>query len=245
MKKYRMFTMKGSMRSIIKTALARYGYAVVRSDLPGYFFADWVTRLGTDLVFDVGANIGDYALQLRSRGYAGRIVSFEPLTEVFEELSKRAKSEGKWTALNLALGQEVGEFEINIGDYTVTSSFRCVTDSHAETHAWARSSCKQTAKMTRLDDIFDHHARPDDRVVLKMDVQGFEDQVLRGGLKSLPRISGIQTEMAIVPTYSGQTDMLSQIRWLEGVGFKLVDLVNGTRADDGYLIEVDGFFVRA
>jgi FkbM family methyltransferase len=233
------------MRSIIKTALARFGYAIVRSDRPGYFFADWVIRLGTDLVFDVGANIGDYALQLRARGYTGRIVSFEPLNETFEQLSKRARSDGEWTALNLALGQEAGEFEINVGDYTVTSSFRAVTENHAEAHAWARSSRKQIAKMTRLDDIFDAYARPDERIVLKMDVQGFEDQVLRGGLKSLPRISGIQTEMAIVPTYSGQADMPSQIRWLAGIGFKLVDLVNGVRSDDGQLIEVDGFFVRA
>jgi hypothetical protein len=79
----------------------------------------------------------------------------------------------------------------------------------------------------RLDDVFDQYAKAGDRVSLKLDMQGFEDEVLNGAASSIDRIAAVQTEMSIVPTYIGQRDMRAMIDHLCKLGFSLFDLTNG------------------
>src|SRR6516162_4098488 len=62
-------------------------------------------KLGINLVFDAGANIGQTGLTLREEGYTGRIVSLEPLSEPFEELKKVAAKDGNWVVKRCAVGE--------------------------------------------------------------------------------------------------------------------------------------------
>jgi FkbM family methyltransferase len=51
---------------------------------------DFIENRGINLVLDVGANVGQFGLSLRNRGYAGQIMSFEPVSDAFNELKKVA-----------------------------------------------------------------------------------------------------------------------------------------------------------
>ena len=64
--------------------------------------------LGTDLVLDVGANAGQYGVEIRRNGYTGRIVSFEPASETFARLREACHADPLWTARQLAMGSEPG-----------------------------------------------------------------------------------------------------------------------------------------
>src|SRR4249919_3716648 len=66
--------------------------------------AEILESLKIDLVLDVGAHIGGYGLELRSNGYSGRIVSFEPLSETYKELASVAKRDPAWDCHQVALG---------------------------------------------------------------------------------------------------------------------------------------------
>ena len=78
---------------------------------------------GINVVLDVGANVGQYGTGLRNVGYTGRIVSFEPLSTEFKQLSAKATADGAWQSLNFALGDVDGSSEINVSsEYTQVSS---------------------------------------------------------------------------------------------------------------------------
>jgi hypothetical protein len=71
---------------------------------------------GVHLVIDVGANSGQYASGLRAAGYAGRIVSFEPLSEPHGRLAAASSRDADWDCRQLALGRRPGTRTINVSD---------------------------------------------------------------------------------------------------------------------------------
>ena len=76
-----------------------------------------------NLVFDIGANAGQFAQSLRELGYRGRIVSFEPQSEAREQLERAASVDPLWeVAPKAAIGPEDGEIELNLAANSISSS---------------------------------------------------------------------------------------------------------------------------
>jgi len=76
--------------------------------------ACFLKRLAIDCVWDVGANVGQYGVELRLLGYNGLIISFEPDQSNFEKLKSRSKRDSKWLAMNFALGRNPEKLDLNI-----------------------------------------------------------------------------------------------------------------------------------
>ena len=87
---------------------------------------------------------------------------------------------------------------------------------------------------------------PADRVLLKIDVQGYEAQVLEGAPRTLAACRAVVTEMSLVPLYKGQ--MLVREMWdaLVSAGFEAWSLEPGFRDPrTGRMLQIDGLFVKA
>lgn len=83
-----------------------HGEAVLRQ-LTGY--------LNIDMVFDVGANVGQYARQLRTKVlYQGNIVSFEPLPQAALQLRNLASNDLRWSVHECALDEVPGKAQFNV-----------------------------------------------------------------------------------------------------------------------------------
>ena len=236
----------------MQRALRRAGYEL-HTYAPGpVLYPEDVRRVrllrseGIGTVLDVGANAGQYAQRLRAAGYAGRIVSFEPLTEAFTALERAASADPGWEARRLALSDTDGEAEIHIAGNSWSSSLLDMGERHLASAPESAYVGSERVRTARLDTIWDELIGPDERPFLKLDVQGFEMHVLRGAAARLDRVAGVQAELALVHLYEGDSLWHEVIADLEARGFELAGLEPGFEdPESGRMLQVDGLFLRA
>lgn len=198
-----------------------------------------------DVIIDVGANIGQYGAELRNIGYQGKIISFEPTSEAFQKLQKTASKDTSWEVHNMSLGERDGESTINISKNSVSSSILKDLPQLTESAPEATFIKKETIKIKKLDSIFEDLKISGKNIYLKIDTQGYEKMVLDGAVESLKSITGIQIEMALIPSYEGSLTFEEMSANLKNLGFKLTTIESGHyNKKTGKLLEVDGVFFK-
>jgi len=239
-----------SLKGVIHGALRLAGLRLVRTNPAGLSEPDWslrqiLTGLEISVVFDVGAHVGQYATRLRRLGYRGRIVSFEPQEAAFAALHKETTSDPQWEALRTALGDREGEQVLNISRNSVSSSFLPVAPAILQVEPSIDKVGTETVPVDTLDRLYSRFAGSSDSILLKIDAQGYEANILAGAQELLACCSAVQLEMSLFPVYRGQKRFPEMMRLMLDRGFEMVHLERGfSDGDTGYLIEVDGVFVR-
>ena len=198
-----------------------------------------------NVVFDVGGNVGGFGQELREQGYTGKIISFEPVGHVFAILQARAAQDANWEAHHFALGNTNSTAEINLAGDSAKSSFLPMDPFLKKQIPDSEFVGKETIQIKTLDSIFDSFCKPTDNILLKMDVQGFEPNVIEGAAQSLKFINSVQTEMSMLPVYTGEKLYYEVSELLYRHGYVLVGFEDGF-ADDhtGQLFQADGLFHR-
>ncbi len=198
-------------------------------------------RQGVTLVFDIGANVGQYATSLRNNGYPGRIVSFEPLSSAHAELMANADLDPGWqVAPRAAVGAASGEATLNVSPESDMSSLLPLTADAAEKFASVRPTASETAPVTTLAAELPRYAAADDVVFVKSDTQGYELAVLDGLADAAERIAGLQLELSLVPIYQGQPDYLTVLKQISELGFAPHLVIPGYFSrQHGQMIEFD------
>ncbi|OGU20190.1 MAG: FkbM family methyltransferase [Hydrogenophilales bacterium RIFOXYD1_FULL_62_11] len=199
-----------------------------------------------DLVIDIGANDGQFAKELRAGGYSGRIVSFEPLTMAHCQLLQASNNDSAWQVHSrCAVGERLGEIELNISGNSVSSSILPMLTTHSNAAPESTYLGTETAPLTTVDEAVLPYFEGAKAPFLKIDTQGYEWHVLDGALATLPKVRGIQMELSLVPLYEGQRLWKECIDRLEAEGFVLwslqpvfVDPANGRT------LQWDGLFFR-
>jgi hypothetical protein len=73
-------------------------------------------------VLDIGANVGQFGIDLRISGYRGQIISFEPVAEYFFRLKSTAQKFGHWDAYQIGIGSHEGDMNIAVAANSGLSS---------------------------------------------------------------------------------------------------------------------------
>ena len=234
------------MKRTIRRAARALGYdfrKIVDFNTPS--LADFLSSRGIDLVLDVGANVGQFAIGIRAKGYSGDIISFEPIASEFRELKERAKGDRRWDVRNLALGEKSGCATINVSERTVFSSFLPQTSTARYADESAAVTRVEEVDVARLDEIFDPFRQRN--VFLKIDTQGYERPVLEGAARILTHLKGIQLELPIVHLYQRTWHLDEAIGYMRERRFFLSQItpVGFHWEDRASLLEVDCVFRRA
>ena len=214
----------------------------------GQQHVDWVLReLDINCVLDVGANVGQFAKRLREGGYTGRIVSFEPVPALADELRRTAKDDPDWQVVQCALGEVDEQTEINVRPGAM-SSLLPSSDFGKNWSKKLRETERQTIDVRRLDGLFaDVVAGIDEpRVYLKLDTQGYDLQAFACGGDCLKQIAGMQSEVSCLPIYDHMPRLPEQISAYEAEGFEISGMFPVTRHGPTLrVIEFDVTMVRA
>lgn len=247
------------MESIVKT-LTRTARAVTRScGVDIVRFQPLHTTLlgqrgqimrhaGINLVFDVGGNIGQFGHELRQYGYQGEILSFEPQLAAFQQLHAATIYDPLWRAFHYAFGDVPGTTTINLSQNSHSSSLLPMMDSHLESAPESAYIGQESIEVRTLQDFWQEHGGTfrNRNIMLKIDVQGFEKNVLAGATAFLPHVSLVQLEMSLVELYNGEMLYLEMMDYLRELGFgTLLSLIPGhSNSKTGRLLQVDGVFGR-
>ncbi len=220
-----------------------------------YSESDWRRNLigalvsrNIDVVVDVGANSGQYATDLRRSEFTGRIVSFEPLSGPFAQLAVGAAADPLWDCRRCALGDFDGSVSMNVaGNTGASSSILPMLQSHQDVFPHANYVATEDVEMFKLDSIGPEILRPNDAAFLKIDVQGFEKQVIAGGDTTIRQhCVGMQIELSFAALYEGDMLVEEALALVDSLGFVLAGLAPGfIDIRNGRVLQADGIFFRA
>lgn len=236
------------IHKVIQKALLQKGIKVERYVLfndPLAMRMRFLSTYGIDLVFDVGANDGRFAALLREKGYSGRIVSFEPMSGPYAQLVDRAALDPAWDTANVALGEADTDAVINVAANSFSSSLLGMMPAHVEAASHANYTGKEAIKVMKLDSVIHQYYRPEDRLFIKLDTQGYEQAIIAGAEESIAKIAGFQIEMSLVQLYQGESLIGEMIGLMHNLGFTLINLDPEFRdPSSGHLLQVNGIFFR-
>jgi FkbM family methyltransferase len=200
---------------------------------------------GVDIVLDVGANVGQFASDLRL-SYRKDIISFEPTVKQFEQLSRSSAGDRRWSAHKIALGRQSGFADINVSSSSVFSSFLKPNQYAAQRFGnQTETQAVERVEVSRLDEFLprvlaDWRTR---NIFLKMDTQGFDLDVFEGASGVLDRIVGLQSEVSVKSIYEGMTHWTQSIRHYESKGYVVAGLFP-VSMDGISVVEFDCLMVR-
>ena len=202
-------------------------------------------NLNVDVVFDVGANVGLYAHAIRHNGFNGKIVSFEPQKDAFQQLEYFSNNDNNWIAVNYALGADNTNSEINISENSVSSSILDNSKNLDILCPEAKFTKKETIEIKRLDTVIDDFCNQNDKLFVKIDTQGYETEVINGSFGCLDRIMGFQLELTFIELYKNEKTFLDMIQFMNSIGYELVNIGEGWNdGKTGYAIQIDGIFAK-
>lgn len=237
---------KTNLLKLIRTGLNPLGIEITR--FPDRMLANRIKLMnfyGINLVFDIGANKGQYAKEIIEAGYKGRIVSFEPLSLAFASLKEFSAKYSGWEAEKLAIGDRNGMTDINISENLYSSSILNITSISTINAPASRYVGKESVKITTVDTILDKYKTASDTLFVKLDVQGYEKIVLDGAKTSMNKITGFQLELSLYELYEDSSLYTDLINYLDGFGFTLMFLEPGFLDPvSGKLLQMDGIFFR-
>ena len=236
------------MKSWVRYAFNKFGLDVVRLDRSPKYNLLGLRHRPFRTIVDIGANEGQFSKEVKRIFPDARIFCFEPLPEPFRKLREWVDTveAERVKIFNLALGSSAANMEMYCHlDHDPSSSILKTTKYTSEIYPFTDRQTKAAIVVETLDHMFenaDNELVPD--ILIKMDVQGYEDQVIRGGQETIKKAKACILEISLDHLYEGQAEFKRLLVMLEDLGFQYAGNLDQIYAWDGHVIYIDALFVK-
>lgn len=204
----------------------------------------WLKTIEIKTILDIGANTGQFAAFIHEICPDAMIYSFEPLGDCYEQLIANFKDVPRFKAFNLALGDMAGEVEMYRNEHSPSSSLLSMEELHKKSFPYTREEQIQKINVARLDE-FATNLEIQFPMLIKLDVQGFEDKVIREGINTIKKAEIIIIELSVEHLYEAQPLFDDIYRTLFNLGFQYKGNYDQLHNPiDGRVLQMDGIFVK-
>ena len=202
----------------------------------------FLTRFRVDCVFDLGANVGQYASRLRHIGFKGLIVSFEPIPDAAAAIRKARCTDKLWIVKQIALDSHSRTLNFNVMKSPEFSSLHepdlSGTAVFRDMNSVEQQISLETQTLAQLFPVLQAEfgfTRP----FLKMDTQGHDVSVAHGAGTYISQFVGLQSELALTTIYKGAQNYHEALEYYRSLGFRLSGLIPNNAGHFPDLSEVD------
>ncbi len=239
------------MTSLLRLRARKFGFSLIHSSCwipllnrvaPSVEHESVIAGIDSDLLIDVGSNRGQFTLITRVVHPRILVHAFEPLpaeAAVYRRLLARRPGV---TLHEVALGAEEGEAQLHVSAQPDSSSLLPIGE--LQTALFPTTGSTRTVRvLVRPLDSLPQVWAPARRAILKLDVQGFELNVLRGARRALANCAYVYAECSHVPLYTGQALYPEVEAFLSSEDF-FPTCRNNEQWNGGRLIQADYLFER-
>lgn len=232
---------------MVRSTLRRFGVDFIRANHNPV--ETWLSLRNTPFkcIIDVGANEGQFAAVAARAFLEAELHCFEPQPGPFETLKKLAQRIGqnRVHCYPIGLADKPGELELETHlDHNSSSSFLKSTVAMKAFCPVANRTAITKATVSTLDIALPKESLCRSPVLLKLDVQGYEDRVLRGAVKSLASVNAAIVEVTFANFYSDQARFIDIATQLSQSGLEYVGNINQIYDRDGSVLWTDCVFTR-
>ncbi len=234
---------------MLKRFVELFGYELINSKKQPSLFPHLLRlfkQCRIDVVLDVGANHGQFAINLRKRGYKGAIHSFEPVAKSFEILQQASRRDKSWHVHKLALGDISGHRNMHVSGASELSSFLAANEFGEKRLKGMQNTHIERVDVLTLDDFFARHKADflGAKIFLKMDTQGYDLNVFTGAQKSLGAIVGLVSELSMKQIYRDMPPHTQALEVYEQAGYNITGIFPIIRNADLTVVEMDCVLIR-
>lgn len=209
----------------------------------GYFLNYNFILMENDLVvFDIGASLGSMSSFFAKMPNIVEIHAFEPISSVYHKLVHKLAKFPKVFCHNVALGEDNRTVEMHVmPEYTASSSLLEMKDLHKREFPKDYTSYIESVTMVTLDTYVAANNLPQPHII-KVDVQGYEDRVIKGGLNTFKNTKYCILEASFQALYENSLLFNDLYNIMKELNFKLVGIESVTKGKSGIPLFADCIF---
>lgn len=194
-----------------------------------------------ETVLDIGANRGQFSMAVKYFYPNSNILAFEPLLEPFNKFNKIFKNDSKVSVFNCAIGLEDKYTIIHKSKRDDSSSLLPITDNQSKIFPGTEEVGTANIKMKKINSFINEEDFKGP-ALMKIDVQGFELEVLKSCKEYLNLFDYVYIECSFIELYKGQALIDEIIKFLDVYSFGFYSIYNIHYNRNGAMIQADFLF---